>query len=1026
MTLPKLAVKRPVSILMCVLCLLVFGVSSIFSMQMESTPEMNMPVFMIRTTYSGASPEEVDKLVTDVVESALAKISDVDSMTSRSSEGSSSINLTFDYSVDMDEKKDEIEEALTRLRLPESADDPVLMEMSMDSSSIMSLSIQAEESDKIMAYIEETIVPELEKISGVASVDTMGGSSSYIQILLNEEAMHQYGLTMSDISSAVAAADFTTTAGDINRGEVTLTLQASASYTTWQSLEQLPLSLASGDIIHLSDVAQISKIKEESNSISRYNGLENIQISISKNQSANTIEICNQAVEVVNELNAKGLGLTISVTDNSGQTIYDNIMSVVSSLLQGLVISMFVLFLFLGDWRAALIVAVSMPLSVFAALVLMSVFGMTINLMSLGGLVVGIGMMVDNSIVVMESCFRNRDELRTFEQSAIDGTNLVNSAVISSTITTIVVFLPIALMDGMAGQLFKQVGFTIVFSMTASLISALTMVPLLFVQLRPVERQESFVNRLLVKVENAYARVLSGALNHRFVVMVVALCMLGATVWMYTNIEQELMPNMDQGAVSISITTKTGLNIDATNAIITQVEELVAAQEDVESYSLSSRGGGSASVSVYLKDSYTGTTDEFVQQLRKQTNNIDNCSIEVSQRGGMSFGSSSGVQIQLTGENLTTLKTAAEQVRELMAATSGIDSASTSLSNGNPRAVLEVDPVSAAAIGMTPSSVVSAVKNMLSGVEATTLQTSDQEYSVKVEYPPERYHDVSDLSGLMLTTRAGAQVPLTDVAQITYSNSPGQISRTDGNYNVTVTGQTANGVSASSLTAQLLQQTNALSLPDGITVAAGSNMRQMNDEFSSIGIALLTAIFLVFVVMSIQFESCRFSLVVMVSIPFSMTGAMLALLITGSSISMTSLIGLIMLVGIVVNNAIVLIDYANTLRSMQGLEPRDAVIISGRTRLRPILITTMTTVLSLIPMAAGIGGKVEMMQSMAVVVIGGLSVSTLLTLILVPTLYLVVDKQDRARRRMQKGKPPRNPRRNRRAEQPVPVPQEFT
>lgn len=1008
----SLAVKRPVAICMCVLSLIVFGVSSVFSMQMESTPEMNMPVLMVSTSYSGASPEEVDKLVTDVVESALAKVSDVKTMTSRSSEGRSMTTLEFDYSADIDEKRDEVDEALQRLRLPESADDPTVMEMSMDSSSIMSLSIQGEGSDNLLSYIDETVVPEIEKISGVASVETMGGTSEYVQILLNEEHMKQYNLTMQQIANAISSADFTTTIGDINRGEVSMTLQASQSFTTAKSLENISISLGSGDIIHLSDVADVNMVQNQRSSISRYNGMDNINISVSKNQSANTIEVCNKVVAVVDELNASGLGVAIAVANNSGETIYENIMNVVSSLLQGLAISMFVLLLFLGDWRAALIVAVSMPLSVFAALVLMSVFGMTINLMSLGGLVVGIGMMVDNSIVVLESCFTHRTETRTFAQSAIAGAKLVESSVIASTITTIVVFLPIALMDGMAGQLFKQVGFTIVFSMTASLISALSMVPMLFVQLAPVEKRDSMANRVLRKIEAGYARLLKKALTHKIIVVLIALCMMGATVYLYTTLDQELMPNMDQGAISISVTTKTGLSLDRTNDIMTQVEEAVAAHDEVDSYSLSSRGGGSASMSVYLKDDYEGSTQDFVTQLRGETAGIEDCSIEVSEQSGMSFGGNQGVQIRLSGENLDVLKDASEQVKRIVAAAEGVDSASTSLTDGDPSAVLEVDSVSAAAIGMTPSSVVSAVKNMISGTSAGTLQTADQEYDITVEYPTDRFHDVSDLSGLMLTT-SGGEVPLTDVAKITYANQPTTISRTDGEYTVTVTGQTAQGVSANQLTQQLMQQAQALNL-SGVTVGQGSSMRQMQDEFGSIGTALATAIFLVFVVMAIQFESCRFSLVVMLSVPFSMTGAFLALSLTGGSISMTSLIGLVMLVGIVVNNAIVLIDYTAHLRTTQGLSPMDALIASGRSRLRPILMTTMTTILSLIPMAAGIGGKVEMMQAMAVVVIGGLSVSTLLTLLLVPTVYLIFDKSDRQRRRSQKGKKPRPPRHNRR------------
>lgn len=1027
MTLPKLSVTRPVSVLMCVLMLLVFGISSIFDMEMESTPEMSMPVYMVMTRYEGASPEEVDTLVTDVVESALAKVSDVESMTSRSSEGSSMTTLEFNYNTDMDEKYDEINEALTRLRLPDSCDDPTIMEMSMDSSSIMDLSIQTQSSENIYSYIENTVIPDIEKISGVSEVSMRGGTSEYVQILIKEEEMNQYGLAMTDISSAIASADFNITAGTINRGDTSLTLQGGVSYNTYDSLANIPISLKSGDIIHVSDVADVSMAEKSSSSISRYNGMDNISLSVSKNQSANTIEVCNKVKAVVEDLNQQGLGLAVTITSNSGETIYSNIMNVVSTLVQGLALSMLVLVLFLGDLRAALIVATSMPLSVFAALVLMAAFGMTLNIMSLGGLVVGIGMMVDNSIVVLDACFRQRDGIRTFEQSAIEGANLVNGSVIASTITTIVVFLPIALMDGMSGQLFKEVGFTIVFSMTASLISALTMVPLLFVKMKPVEKEDSRVNRALHKIESAYAKLLNTALHRKAVVVVIAVILLAGTGFMFTKIDQELMPSSDEGSISISVTTKTGLNIGETDNIMKQVEEIVAAQPDVESYSM--RGnGGSASVTVYLKDSRSSSTDEFVALMRNETSFIDNASVEVDQNSSMSFGGGSGITINLKGSNLDVLEEVANEVKTLVSSTDGIDSASTSLSNGSPRAEIVVDPVQAAAIGTTPSAILSTVKNMVSGVEATTLQTSDQEYSVKVMYPEDRFYDVSDLSGLMISTKSGGQVPLTDVATVEFNNSPSQISRSDGVYQVSVTGQTSIGASSSQLSNQILSRVNQMDLPEGVTASAGGSMRSMNSEFGKIFNALAIAIFLVFVVMAMQFESMRFSLVVMLSVPFAMTGAFLALILTDMSISMTSLIGLIMLVGIVVNNAIVLIDYTNILRTTQGLSAHDALVFSGRTRLRPILMTTLTTILGLIPTALGIGGEVEMMQSMSVVVIGGLSVSTLITLILIPVVYMLFDGEDRRKKGRETGR--RSLFRRSQKEQPQtdsqpPVPQEF-
>ena len=1027
MTLPKLAVKRPVSMLMCVLMLLVFGISSIFDMKMESTPEMSMPVFMVMTRYEGASPEEVDTMITDVVESALSSVSDVESMSSRSSEGSSMTTLEFNYNTDMDEKYDEINEALTRLRLPDSADNPTIMEMSMDSSSIMDLSIQAESDDNIYSYIESAVVPEIERISGVSSVDMRGGARKYVKVELKEEEMEQYGLSMNEIVNAISTADFTITAGEINRGNVTLSLQGGVSYDTYDSLATIPISLRSGDIIHISDVATVEMAEEARSNISRYNGMDNISLSVSKNQSANTIEICNKITAVVDELNRQGLGLAINITNNSGETIYENIMNVVSTLVQGLALAMLVLFLFLGDWRAALIVATSMPLSVFATLVIMSATGMTMNIMSLGGLVVGIGMMVDNSIVVLDSCFRSQNELRSFADAAIEGADLVNSSVIASTLTTVVVFLPIALMDGMSGQLFKEVGFTIVYSLTASLISALTIVPLLFVQFRPREKERSWVNTQLHRLERVYARVLEQALSHKLVVIVIAVVLLAGTAVMFSRLDMELMPMSDEGSISISVTTKTGLNLDETDQIMTRIEELVAAQPDVESYSMRGGGGGSSSLTVTLKDDRSIETGEFITLMREQTKGIDNASVEVSERSSMSFGSR-GVTINLTGSSLSALESTANEVKTVMQSFEGVVSASTSLSDGSPRAEIVVDAVQAAAIGTTPSAVVSTVRNMLSGTQAGSIQESDEEYNIKVMYPEGRYHDVSDLSGLMISTSSGGKVPLTDVAEIVYNNSPSQIQRQDGDYQVSVTGQTATGMSDSALSNQIMQRIQQMDLPEGVNISQGGNMRMMNDEFNAIYSALATAVFLVFVVMAMQFESMRFSLVVMLSVPFSMTGAFFALMITGQSISMTSLIGLVMLVGIVVNNAIVLIDYANVLRREHGMSARDALIRSGRTRLRPILMTTLTTVLGLLPTAIGIGGQVEMMQSMSIVVIGGLTFSTLLTLILIPTVYLLFDGEDRRRKGGQAGK--RSLFRRNRREQPqtsegMAIPPEF-
>lgn len=760
-------------------------------------------------------------------------------------------------------------------------------------------------------------------------------------------------------------------------------------------------------MIYLSDVEMV---EQERTSYSRQNGEENISISVTKEQDGNTVSICNQTEELVNEFNAdSSLGLTLEIISNSGEDIYDNIMSVVTSLIEGLVIAALVLVFFFGEWKSSFIVGVTMPISVLAALILMAAFDMSINLMSLGGLVVGIGMMADSSIVVIDSCFKSTEDGLDYVDAVHVGANLVFSSIVASTATTVVVFLPIAMMDGMSGQLFRDVCYTIVFSLLASMLGALTLVPLLFVKMRPREKLTSRSHVMMHALEGKYEALLRRALRARKTVVASAIACLAIAGFLFTQIDMELMPAGSTNTISVSVETRSGLDLENTNAIMEEIESMISEDPDVESYSLRVSGGGgmgmmgsssAGSVSITLKDDASVDTDTYVQNLREKTSGLKNCSVEVSKQESMSFGSS-GVELRLSGPDLGDLETASESIRERLSGMEEFDSVSTSLTDGSPRAKIEVDPVLSGAYGVTPSEVLSQVSNKLSGMTAMKFTDSGTEYSVVVEYPSDRYSDISDLSGLMIDTGTGGQVALTDIAEVVYESSPTSISREDGDYVVTVSATPKSGANVRNMTQTAMAAVEDIELPEGVTLGQGRIMDMMNSEFGSIGKALLIAVYLVFAVMAIQFESVIFSLVVLFSIPFSLTGAFLALYITGRSISMTSLIGLVMLAGIVVNNAIVLVDYAGTLRR-EGMEVHEALVTAGKRRLRPILMLSLTTIVGLIPMAAGFGGEVEMMQGVAVVVIGGLSLSTVLTLVLIPTFYLIFDREDRNNRRMQR------------------------
>lgn len=1008
-SLPKFAIKRPMCILICVISLIVFGLSSVLDMPLESTPEMEMPILMVMTSYYGASPEEIDQMVTDRIETALDTISEVDTVQSISSEGMSMVMMQFDYSADMDKKFNDVTSALSFIGLPDDCSDPVIMELNINNmmnSSIISLSIRGQASNNIKNYVEDNIVPELERIEGVSDVSIYGGSSEYIQVLLDENKLTQYHLTMAQVAAAIGSAEYEITLGNIDRGDVTTSLVGSHSIDTYYDIANVQIPLASGDIIHVSDIAQVNMASEEPDSYSRRDGLETITLSVAKEQSANTVNICKKVVNLVNQLNDSNLGLEISVVFNSGETIMDTIMSVFKALLEGMIIAMVILWLFLGDWKASAIVGISMPLSVLTALIAMAAFGMTINVISLGGLVIGIGMLVDNSIVVIDSCFKSQVETLSLQENVIRGANFVVGAVVASTLTTIVVFLPIALLDGISGQLFHDICYTIVFSLVASLVSAITLVPLLFVRLKPVERTEFFVNRAVRKLEAKYGILMHKLLDRRSLVVIVALLIFVSSLLMFSMIDMEFIPDMTGSSINMTVETKNGMNLESNNEIVLQIEDILEAEPDVETYSVNVGtgsgmtallSGGSSSISITLKDDASMSQDEFIQYIRDKTADIPNCYIDVSSSSIMSTMSGSSVEITLNGKNLNDIRALSEEIRTRMSAMEEFDYVSSSMSDGSPRTKITVDPILSGAVGMTPATVLADARNKLSGMTAMEIQDGGTEYSVIVEYPTSRYQDVSDLYGLMIDTPSGGKVTLTDIASIEYSTAPASLIRTDGEYTVSVTGTPKVGMNVNSLTTTVLDRISDLEIPDGITINKGTTLETMMEEFAAIGKALLTAIFLVFAVMTIQFESMRFSVVVLISIPFALTGSFFGLLLCGSSINSASLLGVVMLAGIVVNNAIVLIDYVNILRREEGLEIREALITAGRSRLRPILMSTLTTVCSLIPVA--IVSDVEMMESMAIVVIGGLTLSTLLTLILIPTFYLIFDKDDRKNRK---------------------------
>ena len=1012
MGLTKLALHRPVSMVIGICALVVFGIMSIFSFPMELTPEMEMPMMIVNTVYPGANPDDVEKLVTKEVEDAVATLNGVKTVTSTSSENMSLVILQYEYGTNMDQAYSDLKEKLDSYTniFPEDVMTPVIMELDMNAQEAMTLSISGDTDENLLRIVEDEIVPELEKLSTVATVDVSGGQEEYISIELMEDRMQQYGLDMTTIANCIGTANFTLPAGTATMGGQDMPVTAGIDYNTAESLKNIPIPLGNGNQIHLSDVANVKTTLKDAESISRYNGNENISLGIQRRQSSSIVDMSNDVKKELASLQADYPDLNIAIVDDGSDMIVSSLMSVAFTLILGIVISMIILFLFFGDIKASLIVGSSMPVSLLVTFLCMKAMGFSLNIVTMSSLVIGIGMMVDNSIVVLENCFLYRSrQKQSFKDAALLGTKTVTSSIVASTITTCVVFIPIALVSGMSGQMFKPLGFTIVFSLVASLISAIMLVPLTFAFYKPKEKQNTPVTKIMGRLENFYGNILSKILNKRKTVVVVSLLLLVGALAIVPFLKIELIPQMDEGTVEISIETKPGLNLEKVDEVLKKTESIVAQDPDVENYlltvgssggmSLSSTGSTTATLTAYLKEDRSRETKTVIQEWEKATKDMTDCDLSftsVNSMSSMGTGGDSEVSLNFQGSDLDTLKELDQQVQDLLRSKEGILKVSSSIQEGGPIAKVQIDPIKAAGAGFTPVQIASVLNSTLSGTEAMTLTQNGQEYSVIVEYPAGRYESVNDLSSLTLISPAGTSVPLMDLATIEFETSPQSISRRNGQYNVEITAVTVSGMAAD-LQKELDQDMADYTFPQGTSLATSATDDMIMEEFTSLGTALVVAVLLVFMVMAMQFESPRYSLMVMVCIPFSLIGSFGLMMISGCSLSMTSALGFLLLVGTVVNNGILYVDTTNEYKKTMSV--RDALILTGKTRLRPILMTTLTTILSMIPTALAIGDGGEMMQGLAIVVIGGLTASTFLTLLLLPTFYLILSGKGKRKRK---------------------------
>ena len=1005
----KLILRRPVSTFLAVLSLLFFGFIAFTTMKMELLPDMNFPYMIVSTVYPGASPEDIDELVSKPIEEEVSLLPDVEEVQSRSMENVSMVIVRYRYGTNMDRAYDKLKKKLDVLKgnLPDDAEDPDYIEFDINAQAGMVLAISDKTKGNLYNYVKNNIEPEMEKLSSVASVSLSGGQAEYVRVELSEEKLAQYHLTMENIIQMIKASDFTYPAGSTYYGKQKLSLSVSEDYSTIEKLKNLPLLTGTGNTLYLRDLATVSESLEEKSSIGRYNGEDTIGLSLSKTQTESDIGMSRDVKETIKDLEAQNPNLSVHIIQDNADSIKSSLSSVFQTMIMAVVISMAIIFFFFGDVKASLIVGSSIPIAILGAIVFMYAMGYSMNMLTLSALVLGVGMMVDNSIVVLEASFRAMDEVqderRSRRDAAIDAVRVVGASVFGSTLTTCVVFLPLGFLKGISGQYFKPLGFTIVFCMLASLLSAITIVPLCFTLYKPKENEKAPAYKAVRSLQNSYRTLIGRFLRHKKAVVLGTFLILLLSLFLATKIRSELMPDIDSATVQISVLQKPGLDLEERDKAMREIEAMVAKDPDVDRYTTLSGGGtgfqalyggdSSSTVTAYLKKKRSVSTKEKAKAWQKLLETRPDEVITVKSVSDANFGASDddvkrseGYEVILKGADLQSLKEKSDAIVTEMQKMESLTGIHSSLENAAPRLLVKVDPIKAAAEGLSPIALGQSLNSILGGKTVMKIDLDGEKADVRVEYPKDRFDTLEKIKNIRFSTPRGAAVALDSVATVDFTDSPSAITREDKKYVVTIRANYTE--KANKETKEEVDRLVESHLGRDIALSESLRTKNMREEFTDLFRAIAIAVFLVFVVMAGQFESLRFSFMVMTTVPFAMIGSFGLLWLFDATISMTSLLGFLMLVGTVVNNGILYVDTVNQYREEMSLDR--AIIESGATRLRPILMTTLTTVLSMVPMAMAIGENGKLMQGLALVDVGGLTASTLLALLLLPVYYRIL------------------------------------
>lgn len=1015
MNIPELAVKRSVTVYMIVVGLIVLGFVSLSRLAIDLLPDMNLPYAIVSVSYPGAAPEEVEKSVTKPLEEMLATINNVDKVQSQSSYGSSLIIMQFNWGTDMTDATQQMRDKVDQVRdqLPGGVKNPMVLKMDPSSLPVMTIGMSGgKDLADLTRLAEDKVKPGIERVPGAARVTVSGGSTNEVQVLVDPLKLSSYGLSLSQVAQALQAENTEVTAGTLKEGKKELTVKTTGEFQSVEELAGVPLTTSQGAVVYLRDVAQVGSGYADMDQYSYLNGKPCVSLSIQKQSGANTVEVAQGVRQQLEKLK-KDLpaSVRLEVVSDQSSFITEAINTVKESAELGGILAVLIIFLFLRNLRSTLVVAISIPISIITTFTLLYFKGVTLNMISLGGLALGVGLIVDDSIVVLESIYRHRQEGKTRLRAAIEGAQEVAMAVTASTLTNVIVFLPIIFVEGIAAQIFRDMAFAVAFSLLASLLVAMTLVPVLACRLieangnhRPrnwYQRLSARVGAVLDGIHGLYRELLVWALDHRKLVVLGVLGIFLVSLMMTPLVGTEFFPKSDSGDIAITLKMDKGTSLEETRKAAAQVAGICRSLPEVETvlnnvgstssyFSTSESSQASLQVKLIDRSQRRRSAEEVAAAISREAAGVAGADIEVQAQSGMSMGSSSPITINLQGDDLEVLKTVAGQMADIVKKVPGTANVKTSLETGSPEVVVRIDRDRAAAYGLTSGQVASALHTAIVGDVVTRYRSGGDDIDLRLRLQEGDRQSLDDLEHLLIYSSAGVAVPLREIAELSRDEAPTTIERENQTRLCTVTGDLRGGRPLGTVMQDIQQRLSTLKLPEGYSISYGGEQEQMTESFSALGMAFLLGILLVYMVMASQFESLFHPFVIMFTIPLAFIGVVWAFVITGKTFSIPAYIGVILLAGIVVKNGIVLIDYINQMRN-RGMSRREAILKAGPVRLRPVLMTALAAILGMVPMAVGLGSGGETDQPLAIAVIGGLTVATFLTLVFVPVMYTVLE-----------------------------------